>query len=207
MGPRARVMPVIVLHGDRDQVVPYRCGEQALRQWLDTVAERERNGGTGGSSDRGDWRGRQRTQEHDCAVPRPAGMHCGAALDIHGMGHAWCGGSSDSSVALYTDPRGPSAAAASSSFFSNGSYPVGAACMPVNRVNRSEIVALASQATWPRQAAVSQRTNASSLASGCRSRRGYASFSPGHKRSRGAAAEAFPGMEHYTQVRRSFAAR
>ena len=36
MGPRARVMPVIVLHGDQDNRVPYRCGTQALAQWLGT---------------------------------------------------------------------------------------------------------------------------------------------------------------------------
>src|SRR5271166_3487989 len=34
MGPRARVMPVIVIHGDADPAVPYRCGQQAIAQWL-----------------------------------------------------------------------------------------------------------------------------------------------------------------------------
>lgn len=36
MGPRARVMPVIVFHGRGDSLVPYPCGEQALAQWLQT---------------------------------------------------------------------------------------------------------------------------------------------------------------------------
>ena len=36
MAARARVMPVIVFDGDRDDVIPYHCGEQALRQWLET---------------------------------------------------------------------------------------------------------------------------------------------------------------------------
>ena len=34
MGPRARVMPVVVIHGDADPAVPYRCGQQAIAQWL-----------------------------------------------------------------------------------------------------------------------------------------------------------------------------
>ena len=34
MGPRARVMPVIVIHGDTDPAVPYRCGQQVIAQWL-----------------------------------------------------------------------------------------------------------------------------------------------------------------------------
>jgi poly(3-hydroxybutyrate) depolymerase len=44
MASHARVMPVIVFHGDQDEVVPYRCGEQTLHQWLDTdnlVLERD----------------------------------------------------------------------------------------------------------------------------------------------------------------------
>ncbi len=34
MGARARVMPVIVFHGDDDHTIPYRCGQQTLAQWL-----------------------------------------------------------------------------------------------------------------------------------------------------------------------------
>ena len=29
-GPRARLVPVILFHGDNDHVVPYQCGQQAL---------------------------------------------------------------------------------------------------------------------------------------------------------------------------------
>ena len=36
MGARARVMPVIVFHGDDDHTIPYRCGHQTLAQWLRT---------------------------------------------------------------------------------------------------------------------------------------------------------------------------
>ena len=44
MGSRAGVMPVIVFHGDRDGTIPYRCGQQALAQWVatdDLVLQRE----------------------------------------------------------------------------------------------------------------------------------------------------------------------
>ena len=37
---------------------------------------------------------------------------------VHGMGHYWSGGSADPASARYSDPRGPSAAAASWAFFS-----------------------------------------------------------------------------------------
>jgi poly(hydroxyalkanoate) depolymerase family esterase len=130
MAQHARVMPVILFHGDQDQVIPYRCGEQALRQWLDTdnlVLERERS----------------------AAVPvRPATVMPGVVVGghrytvtsylddqrctvaqlwtIHGMGHAWSGGSGDPTVAQFTDPRGPSAAAASVAFFFHWSLSRGA---------------------------------------------------------------------------------
>lgn len=121
MRAHPRVMPVIVFHGDQDGVVPYRCGEQAVRQWLDTdnrVLEREhqvallgrratvRKGLVGG--------GRTYT-----VVSYFDGRGCTVAefWTIHGMGHAWSGGSSDPAVSRYSDPQGPSAAAASASFF------------------------------------------------------------------------------------------
>ena len=121
MAAHARAIPVIVFHGDQDEVVPYRCGEQALHQWLDTdnlVLEREHRAPVLG----------RRAAVRQSVVPRgrtytvvsyPDGQGCAVAQfwTIHGMGHAWSGGSSDPSVSRYVDPRGPSAAAASSSFF------------------------------------------------------------------------------------------
>ena len=121
MGPHARVMPVIVLHGDQDQVIPYRCGEQALWQWLDTdrlVAERQ--DGNAAPVGPATVRTGVVARGHAYTVASYLDRHgCTVAQlwTIHGMGHAWSGGSDDSSVALYTDPRGPSAAAAASSFF------------------------------------------------------------------------------------------
>jgi len=115
------VMPVIVIHGDRDDRVPYRCGEQALAQWLatdDLVLE-----------------GRHRpilsARPATTQTAQPAGQHaytvttydaatgCPVAQlwTIHGMGHFWSGGTRAPSLARYSDPLGPSAAAASIDFF------------------------------------------------------------------------------------------
>jgi poly(hydroxyalkanoate) depolymerase family esterase len=53
MGSRARVMPVIVIHGDSDLSVPYRCGEQVIAQWLgadNVVLSRQGRPGVPGSA-------------------------------------------------------------------------------------------------------------------------------------------------------------
>jgi poly(hydroxyalkanoate) depolymerase family esterase len=131
MSARARVMPVIVFHGDQDDRIPYRCGQQALLQWLrtdDLILQQERRA---------------------ALPPTPTGVshaivaggHAYTVLSyadrsgcviaqlwtIHGMGHYWSGGSADPASARYSDPRGPSAAAASWAFFSRWrlSGPVG----------------------------------------------------------------------------------
>jgi poly(hydroxyalkanoate) depolymerase family esterase len=123
MGANAHVMPVIVFHGDRDDNVPYRCGRQALAQWLRTD---------------------NLILQHEGPIPLPALAHvvsratvpggyaytlssyadpagCPVAQlwTIHGMGHFWSGGSTDPSSARYSDPRGPSAAAGSWAFFAH----------------------------------------------------------------------------------------
>jgi poly(hydroxyalkanoate) depolymerase family esterase len=122
MGRRARVVPVIVIHGDADSAVPYQCGQQAITQWLaadNQVLNREHRPGV---------------PDSPAAVRRAVipGGHPYTVLSytdrsgcvvaqfwtIHGMGHFWSGGSADPSVALYSDPRGPSATAASWAFFS-----------------------------------------------------------------------------------------
>lgn len=121
MAAHARVMPVIVFHGDQDEVVPYRCGEQALQQWLDTdnlFLQREHGIAVLGrrAAVRNGVVARARRYT---VVSYQDGQGCTMAQfwTIHGMGHAWSGGSSDPSVSRYVDPSGPSAAAASSSFF------------------------------------------------------------------------------------------
>ena len=121
MGTRARVMPVIVFHGDQDNTIPYRCGQQTLAQWLrtdDLIRQHERRAAL------------PSTPIISQAVA-PGGhaytvasymerLGCPAAQlwTIHGMGHYWSGGSADPASARYSDPRGPSAAASSWAFFS-----------------------------------------------------------------------------------------
>jgi poly(hydroxyalkanoate) depolymerase family esterase len=134
MGPRARVVPVIVIHGDVDPSVPYRCGEQVIAQWLgadDVVLGHEHRRGVAGpaASVRDSAVAGMAASVRDSAV---AGGHrytvrsyvdgpgCVVAelLTVHGMGHYWSGGSADIGSARYSDPRGPSAAAAAWAFFS-----------------------------------------------------------------------------------------
>lgn len=122
MGSRARVVPVIVFHGDQDATIPYRCGQQALTQWLrtdDLILQHQRRAALPSSP----------TGVSHANVP---GGHTYTVLSyadrsgcliaqlwtIHGMGHYWSGGSADRSSVRYSDPRGPSAAAASWAFFS-----------------------------------------------------------------------------------------
>ena len=122
MSPRARVMPVIVIHGDADPAVPYRCGQQAIAQWLgvdNLVLQRERQPGVPGSP--AGSRSAVVPDGHGYTVQSYAdGSGCVVAQlwTIHGMGHYWSGGSADPAAARYSDPRGPSAAAASWAFFS-----------------------------------------------------------------------------------------
>jgi poly(hydroxyalkanoate) depolymerase family esterase len=121
MGPRARVMPVIVFHGDNDITVPYQCGQQTVAQWLLTNDLILRHQG--------------RTELPSTPTISQAVVPGGRAYavasyadrfgcpvaqlwTIHGMGHYWSGGSADLASARYSDPRGPSAATGSWAFFS-----------------------------------------------------------------------------------------
>jgi poly(hydroxyalkanoate) depolymerase family esterase len=121
MGPRARVMPVIVFHGDEDPTVPYRCGQQTVAQWLltdDLILQREGHAAlpatptisqaavVGGHA----YAVASYTDRLGCPVAQ--------LWTIHGMGHYWSGGSADPASARYSDPRGPSAAMGSWAFFS-----------------------------------------------------------------------------------------
>ena len=121
MGPRARVMPVIVFHGDEDNTIPYRCGQQTVKQWLrtdDLILQHQRRAALpstptlsqhvvpGGDA----YTVASYTDITGCPVAQ--------LWTIHGMGHYWSGGSADPASARYSDPRGPSASAASWSFFS-----------------------------------------------------------------------------------------
>ena len=116
-------MPAIVLHGDADSRIPYRCGQQAVSQWLHTddllLARRHRpllplTPTT--------VRRRVVPGGHPYTVTSyddRSGCPVIQFWTVHGMGHFWSGGSTDPSSARFSDPRGPSAARASWSFFSH----------------------------------------------------------------------------------------
>jgi poly(hydroxyalkanoate) depolymerase family esterase len=121
-GPRARVVPVIVLHGDADGRIPYRCGQQAVAQWLrtdDLLLGRERRASIPGVPERV----RHAVVAHGRAYTvltyaDRSGCVVAELWTVHGMGHFWSGGSADPSSTRFSDPRGPSASAASWAFFS-----------------------------------------------------------------------------------------
>jgi poly(hydroxyalkanoate) depolymerase family esterase len=122
MGARARLMPVIVFHGDADSTVPYACGRQAASQWLrtdDLVLARTHRAPL--SLAPGGVRHAVVPGGHAYTVTSYSsarGCVVVALWTVHGMGHYWSGGSSDPAWARYSDPRGPSAARASWAFFS-----------------------------------------------------------------------------------------
>jgi poly(hydroxyalkanoate) depolymerase family esterase len=109
-GEHTEIVPTIVFHGDRDTTVHPRNGERLLAH-LDIA------GGQNGSSPRVRTRqGRMpggyeytRFSYHD-ADGRPLLER----WSVHGLGHAWSGGSYPGS---YTDPRGPDASAEMVRFF------------------------------------------------------------------------------------------
>jgi poly(3-hydroxybutyrate) depolymerase len=117
MGPRARVVPVIVVQGGADRTVFPGNGDRVVRQWLSTS-------GLAGVGGRPLDFGRPHASTTDRA---PGGLTYSVRgwNDIAGrpvvrywvvpdLGHAWSGGGSAGS---YTDPRGPSATEAMCDFF------------------------------------------------------------------------------------------
>jgi poly(hydroxyalkanoate) depolymerase family esterase len=119
-GEPARTVPVILFHGDCDKTVHPRNADHLLSHYC--------NGERGGGSDEASG-----SKPH-ASVRRarvPGGHHYtratyrdargGAIVErwtVHGLGHAWSGGSSTGS---YTDERGPDAAAEMVRFFSEHS--------------------------------------------------------------------------------------
>ena len=120
-GPRARIVPVIFFHGDADGTVPYECGLEALAQWLQTDNDVLMAAGapaipaTPASSTNGQVPGGHAYTVND--YREPGGCLIAQFWTVHGMGHFWSGGSPNPAVATWTDPLGPSAAAASWAFF------------------------------------------------------------------------------------------
>jgi poly(hydroxyalkanoate) depolymerase family esterase len=123
MGPRARVVPRIVIGGDADQGIPPACADKALQQSLRTnnlvidgsqtapirltPASVQKGQVPGGYS----YTTSNYLDGHGCLI--------GQRVLVHGMNHFWSGGSSNPKWADFTDPKGPSAAIASWGFFSH----------------------------------------------------------------------------------------
>ena len=133
-GPRARIMPVILFHGDADATVPYQCGRQALAQWLQTdddvlaAAQLPRVRASPASITNGRVPGGRRYTVESYRAP--GGCLVAQFWTIHGMGHLWSGGSRGPAVAALSDPSGPSAAAASWAFFSGHRLTAAGAASP-----------------------------------------------------------------------------
>jgi poly(hydroxyalkanoate) depolymerase family esterase len=113
----ARVMPLIVFHGDEDETANAANADQLLDQWAwsNDLADDGVENGT--ISDRP-------ALALDAQAPNGHAYtrfvyHAGRQIImekwiVHGMGHAWSGGSPDGS---HTDPRGPSASEQMLRFF------------------------------------------------------------------------------------------
>jgi poly(hydroxyalkanoate) depolymerase family esterase len=118
MGPRARPVPVFVVQGDADRVVPPANADLVVRQWLETadLAADGRDDGPAPSepaarttvSPAGGLR------YEDATWDGPDGLPLVEGWLVRGLGHAWPGGSP---AGPDTDPAGPDAAAGAWRFF------------------------------------------------------------------------------------------
>jgi poly(hydroxyalkanoate) depolymerase family esterase len=120
MGPRARIVPRMVIGGDADQGIPPACADKALEQGLRTD-----NLVIGGSQDGpialtpASVREETKPGGYGYAVKTyrdPAGCLIGERWLVHGMNHFWSGGTTDPKYASFTDPKGPSGAEATWAF-------------------------------------------------------------------------------------------
>ena len=107
-----KIVPTIVFHGDRDATVHPGNGDQVIAHSKDTAAlltERSELGRSAGGLD-------YTRSTHADATGRT--IH--EQWVVHGLGHAWSGGSPAGS---YTDPRGPDAAREMMRFFLAHAHP------------------------------------------------------------------------------------
>jgi poly(3-hydroxybutyrate) depolymerase len=121
MGPRARVVPTMVITSDADLAFPHQCGEKALQQGL-----RMNNLVLSGTQD-APLKLTPTSVRHD-QVPGgygydvssyrdPDGCLVGEQWLIHGMPHSWPGGPTvDPKYTGYTDRKAPSGAEAAWAF-------------------------------------------------------------------------------------------
>jgi poly(hydroxyalkanoate) depolymerase family esterase len=119
-GQSARIVPVIVFHGDHDKTVHPRNADHLLEHYCTGKITNSRDE-VGASRPRATVRQGQVPGGHAYtrATYRDAG---GRAImerwTVHGLGHAWSGGSSSGS---YTDAKGPDASAEMVRFFNEHS--------------------------------------------------------------------------------------
>jgi poly(hydroxyalkanoate) depolymerase family esterase len=108
-GRERKILPTIIFHGDGDTTVHPRNGDRLLAH-LDSE---DRNGSAPSVSTR---RGRASGgHEYTRFTYKGAeGKELAERWSVHGLGHAWSGGSYPGS---YTDPRGPDASAEMVRFF------------------------------------------------------------------------------------------
>ena len=123
MGPRARIVPRLVMGGDADQGIPPACADKALEQGLRT------NNLVLGSSQESPI-SLEPTASRDVAATKtggysstvsnykdPNGCLIGQRWLIHGMNHFWPGGTDNPTYKNFTDPKGPNGAEISWNFF------------------------------------------------------------------------------------------
>jgi poly(hydroxyalkanoate) depolymerase family esterase len=115
-GQSSRTVPAIVFHGDHDKTVHPRNADHLLEHYCaaKTTGSRDK---VGESTPRGTVRQGQVPGGHAYtrATYRDAGgRDIVERWTVHGLGHAWSGGSSSGS---YTDPKGPDASAEMVRFF------------------------------------------------------------------------------------------
>jgi poly(3-hydroxybutyrate) depolymerase len=117
MGPRARVVPVIVVQGDADRTVWAGNGDSVVRQWLTTSRLAQTDGPElefarphASSSHRAPGGLTYEVRRWNDSDGRPVVQY----WVVSDLGHAWSGGARAGS---YTDPRGPSATGAMCDFF------------------------------------------------------------------------------------------
>jgi poly(hydroxyalkanoate) depolymerase family esterase len=118
MGAQAHVMPFIVFEGDADTTVPPVNADQVVEQWQVTNDWID-DGADNGSVPRAPTGITQGTATGGRAytVSSYSDAHTGPLGEywlVHGMNHAWSGGSSSQS---YADPAGPDETAAMYAFF------------------------------------------------------------------------------------------
>jgi poly(hydroxyalkanoate) depolymerase family esterase len=103
-GPR--VTPLILFQGDHDSTVHPRNADELIRQWTAAPDQPQVTVRQGQVTD---------GKAYTCAVYHdPSGQAVAERWTIHGIGHAWSGGSRHGS---YTDPAGPDASRELARFF------------------------------------------------------------------------------------------